>query len=148
MRARDLAVEMPTVRRETTAVEAARLLAVQNLPGLIVVDEAGLPDAILPGTRVLRMAVPGYCQDDPVLARVVDEPAADVFIAELGDRTVGDGLSQSRKDLPVVSGEATLLEVASVMAATRTPLVAVVEDDRMLGAITLDALLDRMLGVG
>ena len=31
------------------------------------------------------------------------------------------------------------------IARTRTPLVAVVENDRMLGAVTLDALLDRML---
>lgn len=148
MRARDLAVEMPTVRRETLAVEAARLLAAQNLPGLIVLDNDGLPDVILPGTRVLRMAVPGYCQDDPVLARVIDEPTADMFIAELGERTVGDGLAESPRDLPVVDGEATALEVASVMAATRSPLVAVVEDGRMLGAITLDGLLDRVLGLG
>jgi hypothetical protein len=31
------------------------------------------------------------------------------------------------------------------MARTRTPLVAVMENGRLLGAITLDALLDRML---
>jgi hypothetical protein len=32
------------------------------------------------------------------------------------------------------------------MARARSPLVAVVGRDVMLGAITLDALLDRMLG--
>ena len=38
-------------------------------------------------------------------------------------------------------------EVAAVMARARSPLVAVAGDDlTMLGAITLDALLDRMLG--
>jgi CBS domain-containing protein len=48
--------------------------------------------------------------------------------------------------LAVVSPEATVLEIAALMAGTRTPLVAVADKSRkMLGAITLDALLDRML---
>ncbi|MEV0646427.1 CBS domain-containing protein [Phytomonospora sp. NPDC050363] len=148
MRARDLASEFPTVKRETLAIEAARLLAGQDLPGLIVVDDEGLPSKVLPGTQVLRMAVPGYCQDDPVLARVIDESEADLFLRELGERTVGDGLDEADRELPVVDGEATVLEIASVMAASRSPLVAVVEDGRMLGAISLDALLDRVLDLG
>ena len=41
MRARDLAAPFPTVTADTPALEAARLLAGQNLPGLIVVDERG-----------------------------------------------------------------------------------------------------------
>jgi CBS domain-containing protein len=46
-----------------------------------------------------------------------------------------------------VSADATLLEVASVMARSNVPLVAVVGKDHvMTGAITLDGLLDRMLG--
>jgi CBS domain-containing protein len=48
--------------------------------------------------------------------------------------------------LPVVGPDATVLEVAALMARARTPLVAVVAGGEMLGAITLDALLDRMLG--
>ena len=148
MRARDLASEFPTVRRETLAIEAARLLAGQDLPGLIVVDDKGLPSKVLPGTQVLRMAVPAYCQDDPVLARVIDESEADLFLRELGDRTVGDGLADSDRELPVVDGDATVLEIASVMAASGAPLVAVVDDGRMLGAISLDALLDRVLDLG
>jgi CBS domain-containing protein len=73
VRAGEMAAPFPTVGLDTPAVEAARLLAGQNLPGLIVVDEAGRPWTVLPGTQVLRMAVPAYCQDDPALARVIDE---------------------------------------------------------------------------
>lgn len=148
MRARELATEFPTVRRETLAIEAARLLAGQDLPGLIVVDDKGLPTKVLPGTQVLRMAVPGYCQDDPVLARVIEESEADLFLRELGDRTVGEGLDETSRELPVVDGDATVLEIASVMAASGAPVVAVVDDGRMVGAITLDALLDRVLDLG
>ena len=67
MRAADLVVEYPTVVLSSPAVDAARLLAPADLPGLIVVDDAGRPYAVLPGTQVLRLAVPTYCIDDPAL---------------------------------------------------------------------------------
>ena len=47
----------------------------------------------------------------------------------------------------MVAPNATMLEVASVMAKSNVPLVAVAGRDRvMTGVITLDGLLDRMLG--
>lgn len=146
MQAHDLAVDFPTVTLDTPAMDAARLLAGQDLPGLIVVDERGLPLTILPGTQVLRMAVPRYCQEDPALARVVDEAAADVFLRELSDRTVAQCLPKERRELPVVDPDATVLEVAALMARARSPVVAVVDRHRgLLGAVTLDALLDRLV---
>jgi CBS domain-containing protein len=56
MRARDLTGPYPTVTLEDSALQAARLLAANNLPGLIVVDNRGRPYTILPGTQVLRLA--------------------------------------------------------------------------------------------
>jgi CBS domain-containing protein len=132
---------------DTSALDAARLLAGQNLPGLIVVDDTGHPTTILPGTQVLRMAIPSYCQDDPTLARVIDEAAADLFLRNVGDRTVAELLPREHRELPVIDPDATVLEIAAVMARARSPLVAVAgKDQQLLGAITLDALLDRMLG--
>jgi CBS domain-containing protein len=146
MRAGDLASEFPTVGLDTSAMEAARLLAGQNLPGLVVVDERRWPVTILPGTQVLRMAVPDYCQQDPALARVIDESHADAFIRDLADRTVRECLPKEHRELPVVDAAATVLEIAALMARARSPLVAVVGPDKTLsGVITLDALLDRML---
>ncbi|MGH3728777.1 MAG: CBS domain-containing protein [Micromonosporaceae bacterium] len=146
MRARDVAAPFPTVGLDTPAIEAARLLANQNLPGLIVVDDADRPKTILPGTQVLRMVVPAYVQDDPTLARVIDEAAADVFLRGVGDRTVAELLPREHRELPVVDPDATVLEIAAVMARSRSPLAAVATDGQaMTGAITLDALLDRML---
>jgi CBS domain-containing protein len=146
MRAGDLMSQLPTVTMSTPVFEAAQLLAAHDLPGLIVVDDAQRPVTILSGTRVLRLAVPGYCQDDPALARVIDEPAADLFLGELADRTVADSLVDRDRELAVVDSQATLLEIAALMARTRTPLVAVADDrQRLLGGITLHALLDRLL---
>ncbi|HCT81873.1 MAG TPA: hypothetical protein DGG94_07290 [Micromonosporaceae bacterium] len=149
MRASDLAVEYPTVTMSTPAIEAAQILARGDLPGLIVVDEAGKPLVVLPGTQVLRLAVPSYCQDDPTLARVIDEGAADVFVRELGDRTVRECLPDEPKEPPIVGGQATALELAALMARTRSPLVAVINADGSLaGVVTMHALLDRVLGDG
>jgi CBS domain-containing protein len=146
VRAREFASPFPTVGLSTPAIEAARLLAGQNLPGLIVVDEQGRPFTVLPGTQVLRMAVPQYVLDDPTLARVVDEAAADVFLRGLGERTVVQCLPVERRELPVVGPDATVLEIAALMARSRTPLVAVfAPNEGLLGAVTLDALLDRLL---
>ncbi|MEU8664175.1 CBS domain-containing protein [Actinoplanes philippinensis] len=147
MRAAEVSVPMSTVTEQTKAREAARILASQDLPGLVVVDGKGRPVTVLAGTQVLRMALPPYCQDDPALARVIDEADADVILAGIGDRTVADLLPAHRPELPAVSADATLLEVASVMARSNVPLVAVVDKTRvMTGVITLDGLLDRMLG--
>ena len=46
----------------------------------------------------------------------------------------------------VLEPDVTVLEVAAMMARTRSPLVAVAEHKGpLLGVITLDALLDRFL---
>ncbi|MEV4083625.1 CBS domain protein [Nonomuraea fuscirosea] len=143
MRARDLITDFPTVTLDTSIAAAARLLAQQRLPGLIVVDEQGLPLSVLPGTQVLRLAVPDYCQEDPALARVVDEEHADRFLRSLADRTVRDALPPRPRELPITDPDATLLEMAALMARTRSPLVAVVDDGQLRGAVTLQTLLDR-----
>jgi hypothetical protein len=124
------------------------MLAGQDLPGLIVMDGRDRPFTVLPGPDVLRMAIPRYCLDDPTLARVIDEGAADLFLRELGDRTVAQCLPTPLRELPVVAPEATVLEVAALMARTRSPLVVVAtQETPLVGAITLDTLLDRVLAV-
>ncbi|MEV8634412.1 CBS domain-containing protein [Streptosporangium sp. NPDC051023] len=147
MRARDLVTDFPTVSLDSQVLEAARLLAAHDLPGLIVVDADGSPFSILPGTQVLRLAVPGYCQDDPALARVVDEAHADTFLRSLAGRTVRECLPANPRELPITDPDATALEIAALMARTHSPLVAVVDGGRLRGAVTLQALMDRMLAL-
>lgn len=130
---------------DTPALEALKLLAGSDLPGLVVVDRRGQPMTILPGTQVLRMALPSYCINDPTLARVVDEQHADDFLQQLDGRTVAQCLPQQPNELAFISPEGTVLEIAALMARTRTPLVVVRAGKEMVGAVTLDALIDRML---
>ncbi|MFC6085628.1 CBS domain-containing protein [Sphaerisporangium aureirubrum] len=145
MRARDLLADLPVVGLDDPITEAARLLARHDLPGVIVVDAAGVPVAVLPGPQVLRLAVPAYCQDDPALARVVDEAHADELLGRLHGLVVRDALPPHPSELPVTDPDATVLELAALMARTRSPIVAVMDGGRLAGAVTLRALLARML---
>ncbi|MBE1530700.1 CBS domain-containing protein [Actinomadura algeriensis] len=147
MRARELAVQYPTVTPEHSALEAARLLAEHGLPALIVADARGRPVAVLPGSRLLRLLIPRYVRDDPALARVYDEGHADRLCAELAERTVADLLRHDEPPLPVVDADATVMEIASVMDQDRSPMVAVCErrGEPMLGAIAVPHLLTRLL---
>ena len=151
MHAQDLATPYPTVRKDTDALEAIRTLTEHERPALILVDEHDHPVAILPGSQVLRMAIPQFIQDDPTLARVVDESFADQMADRLAGKTVADLLPDRRTPLPVVAPDDTVLEIAAVMAANRCPLVAVVEDGgkgAFLGAVSVSQLLGRVLPVG
>ena len=142
MRARDVVDEMPTVTPHDPVVAAVRLMARSGLPGLIVVDEHGGPVAVLPGTQVLRLAVPGTHQQDPRLVRTIDESHADVFWQEIGDLTIEECLPPSPRPGATVGTDATLLEVAAMMARLHSPLLAVVDGAGMVvGGVTLARVL-------
>ncbi len=148
MLAGELARPFPTVTLDTGALEAARILVDRRLLGLIVLDDLGQPYTVLPGSQVLRFIVPTYVQDDPALARAYDEASADALCDKLAPRTVREVLPKRADvlDLPVVAADATSIEIAAVMAGQRSPIVAVVDDSRLLGAITISALLEHLLG--
>ncbi|GAA2625031.1 CBS domain-containing protein [Actinomadura fulvescens] len=135
---------------DTSAMEAARLLADHGLPGLIVVDAERRPTAVLPGSQVLRAIIPRYVQDDPALARVFDEDHADKLCERLAGKRVADLIEPDRRPPPIVDANATAMEIASVMASAHSPVVAVSDDTHrtnapMIGVITVAQLLTRLL---
>jgi CBS domain-containing protein len=136
-----MAEDYPVIGLEDEALQAVELLATRRLPGLIVTDANGKPHSILPASQVVRFLVPRYVQDDPSLARVVDEPIADRLADRLKDKKVSKLLPSQPSELPVVNHDDTLLEIAAIMARLRSPLVAVVRGDEIVGAITASRLL-------
>ena len=146
MRAGDLAEPFPTVSLSTQALAAARMIGEARLPGLIVCEDDGSPHTVLGGSQVLRFMIPQYVQDDPTLARVYDADAAEKLLGRLSDKTVHDLLPrrQDRNDLPVVDLDATTVEIAAVMARLHSPVVGVLDQGRVVGAVTVSRLFEHL----
>ncbi|MGY4712637.1 CBS domain-containing protein [Mycolicibacterium sp. CBM1] len=145
MRAEQIAEQFPVVRSDSSALDAVRLLAEQRLPGLVVTDPQDRPLAILPASEVVRLLVPAYIQDDPSLAGVLGEQAADRIADKLGGKSVAQVLPKSPPHMPTVNADDTIVEVAAIMAQDRSPLVAVVIGPRLVGVITASRLLEVAL---
>jgi predicted transcriptional regulator len=137
-----MAEEFPVVSLDSDAREAVKMLAARRLPGLIVTAADGSPYTVLPASQVVRFLVPSYVQDDPSLARVIDESLADRVADKLTGATVRKLLPSAPTELPVVNHDDTILEIAAIMARLRSPLVAVVKDREIIGAITASRLLE------
>lgn len=146
MRAEQIAEEFPIVALESNALDAVRLLATRRLPGLVVTDQTGTPVTILPASQVVRLLVPAYVQEDPSLAGVLSESMADRIADTLGGKSVKAVLPQPPKDMVTVKSDDTIVEVAATMARNRSPLVAVMGGDGLIGIITATRLLEVALG--
>ncbi|NUT50479.1 MAG: CBS domain-containing protein [Saccharothrix sp.] len=148
MRARDLAEDYPLVELTDDALAAARLIAEQRRPGVVVVDADRRPVTVLPGSQVLRFLIPGYVQEDPSLARVYDERgSAEACVRKLAGRTVKELLpaKEKRYELPRVAGDATVMECAATMARLHSPLLLVSDNDEIHGVVTTAHLLEVLL---
>jgi CBS domain-containing protein len=145
MHARELATDPPTVMLSDSVATAVATMARERLPGLIVIDEARRPRAVLPGTQVLRMSIALGYLEDAALARAVDEQHADEFWHQEANRPVSECLPPKLAAPATVDADATLLEVARAMARAHSPLVAVLDaDGTLMGAITLPRLLEHL----
>jgi CBS domain-containing protein len=143
--AEDIVEEFPVVTVESSALEAARMMAEHLLPGIVVTDSSGLPYAVLPASQVVRFIVPTYVQDDPSLAGVIDESWADKAADKLGNKSVRDMLPEHLENIPSAKADDTIIEVAALMAQLKSPLVAVLKDGRLHGVITASRLLAAAL---
>ena len=145
MHAEDIAEVFPVIAIDSDALDAARMLAEHRLPGIVVTDASGRPHAVLPASQVVRFLVPGYVQDDPSLAGVLDESMADRAAEKLAGKTVRDMLPEHLLDVPAANADDTIIEVAALMARLRTPLIAVMKEGKLHGVITASRLLAAAL---
>jgi CBS domain-containing protein len=146
MRARDLAVPYPVLPADAPAAEAARLLAQQEVDAVFV-ERQGQLQGVVSDIGLLVRLLPGYVIEDPTLAQVMEEGATDLLWRRLEGRRVEELLPRAASgEVRQVDGDATLMEVAAVMAGARAPMVAVRQGGRLIGGITSSALLTRLLG--
>ena len=146
VRAEQIAEEFPVVALDSDALDAVRMLATRRLPGLVVTDSAGTPVTILPASQVVRLLVPAYVQEDPSLAGVLSESIADRIADKLGGKSVAAVLPKPPPEMATVKADDTIIEVAAIMARNRSPLVAVMSGEGIVGVITAPRLLEVALG--
>ena len=148
MQAAEIDEYFPVVDIDSSALEAARMLAEHSLPGIVVVTADGQLYAVLPASQVVRFIVPSYVQDDPLLAGVLAESMADRAAEKLGGMMLRELLPQRQLTLPAVNADDTIIEVAAMMGRLRSPLIAVMKQGRLHGVITASRLLAMALKCG
>jgi CBS domain-containing protein len=142
MHAADVVETVPTARPDDEVLTAVRMVCRQGLPGLVVADERGGLVGCLSSIDLLRLVLPRYLQDDPGLARVLDEEHADRIAAALAGTSVHDVVARATTHVPVVRSQATVVEIAEQMVLRSCPIVLVEgEDGGTLGIVTANRLL-------
>jgi CBS domain-containing protein len=143
-RARDLAAPYPSLPIDAPAAEVARILAEEEVD-VVFIERHGQLQGVVSDIGLLARLLPSYVIEDPKLAQVMEEGAADLLWRRLEGRRADELLAKAGSEIPQVEGDATLMEVAAAMAGARAPLVAVREGGRLIGGITSSALLTRLL---
>ena len=123
MRAEQIAEQAASIGLDADVLAAARAVTRGEPAGVVVADPVGRPCGLLPVCEVVAATVPGFVRQSPRLANVYDEELADRTLRMMLGRPVREVLADSR--FPVTDGDATAVELATVMAATRSPLVVV-----------------------
>lgn len=137
----------PVVHADADALSVVTSLVENHWDGLVVVDDDMRALATVSIGQVLRLALPDYIEEDVSLARVYAERVADTFAETLRGRQVHEVMPRPTSKYPpvLVRPEATLLEVAAVMALQSTAIVAVVENGRTIGSVGAYAVLAATL---
>lgn len=146
MHAHEIAEPYPVIQAETSALDAARMIARERRPGLVVIGRDGAPTAVLSASQVVRFMVPDYVQDDPTLAGVMGEESSAKIAERLQRATVASLLPREPDELPVLNSDDTVLEVAAIMARLSSPLAVVLDGGEILGVVTASRLLETVLG--
>ncbi|WP_188186902.1 hypothetical protein [Nonomuraea sp. SYSU D8015] len=146
MIARDLAHGFPAVRCDAKLTDVLAVMVRGNLPGVVILDSFGRPQATLSLPDVLDLLLPWPFRESPSLARVFPEETGDRILTEGLQRPIGDLLSA----LPLVGhccvdGQATALEVVVAMARQRSPLATVFDARAGANVICAHRLLARLM---
>lgn len=148
MHAADVVETLPTAGLDDAVLSALRMVLRHGLPALVVADDQGNVVAGLSSVELLRAALPRYMRDEPCLARVYGGDHEDRLVAQLAGTSVRELVSELADRVPVARQEATVMELAEMMARRCCPVVLVERADSdggVLGVVTANGLLKVLL---
>nr|WP_198151643.1 hypothetical protein [Kibdelosporangium sp. MJ126-NF4] len=95
---------------------------------------------------LLRAVLPNYVRDEPCLARLYGEEHGDLIAARLMGLSIHEVIGGLAGRIPVARRQATLVELAEMMARLGCSVVLVERDaDSMLGMVTANGLLKALV---
>ncbi|MGP3937580.1 hypothetical protein [Nonomuraea sp. KM88] len=146
MIARDLAHDFPAMRSDARLMDVLAVLVRGNLPGVVILDFSGRPQATLSLPRVLDLLLPWPFRESPNLAKVFPDETGERILTEALQRPIGDLLSAlPSRELCRVPGHATTLEIVTAMTRQRSPLATVSDAGAGSNVICANRLLARLL---
>lgn len=95
---------------------------------------------------LLYALLPPYVVEDESVAAALERDCAGELRRRLQGRRVQEVLNFRRRAFEPVGPGDTLIEVAASIVRAGDPAVLVVEDDRVLGVVTVDGLLPALAG--
>jgi len=140
MRAHDLVRPHPTLSAPAPASGAVHLARATSVRSFLVIDPSGVLVGVVSNTDILRAMLPPYVEERPSIARVLAHDEADLLWEHCRRKRIEELVTPGA----VVSPDATIVEVISVMIRTRAPLVGVAAEGRLLGGISLGQVLDSL----
>jgi len=147
--ASDIATTLVVVDRSTPALDAVRLIAEQDLVGLVIAEADGHPSAVVSSVDVVRYMLPGYLLDDLSLTNTVGDVGLEDLRQGLEGRTIGDLIDDSDvavRSVLVLPADAGPVEMAARMVDARTQVALVHDPSRSEPAfVTLPGLLDALV---
>lgn len=114
-----------------------RAVAVASLDGRLI--------RMVTDLDLLHALLPPYVQEDPVLARVLEDNAAWALRRRLKGQRVRHVANVRPGSGQAVRPEDTLVEVTSAMVQVGDPAIPVVAGDVVVGVIAVDELLPALL---
>jgi CBS domain-containing protein len=144
--ARDIMQPARVVRPDDPGATLIQAFEDPDVRAVAVIDDRGELLGLLTDEDLLYACLPSYIIEDEALAGVLEDRFRQTLRRRIEGRPVREVANASRRRHPPVDADDNLFEVAVTLVRSGDPAVLVVEGGRVVGVITVDALLPALLG--
>ncbi|HEX2032124.1 MAG TPA: CBS domain-containing protein [Actinomycetota bacterium] len=146
MRASDVMREVVAVGPSDPAEALIEALRRPEVRAVTVVSAEGEVLGLVTDEDLLYALLPPYVVEDESVAAALERDCAGELRRRLRGRRVQEVLNFRRRAYEPVGPRDSLVQVAASIVRAGDPAVLVVEGDRILGVVTVDALLPALVG--
>ncbi len=131
-----------TITPERTLRDVANIFFREKVRCLPVVNQDGKLIGEITGTELLKFALPNY---KSFIANVANIPEIESFEELLQKEYSGTVADFMRKNPLTVDRDAPVIEAAALMLFKKAEMVAVLDDDRLVGVITKTDIVAKII---